>query len=169
MLPFLEAGVNTKSFIPNAEEIHKEWLPVLELATIEVFETMLACPLTASAETSTDTLNVTAMVGLAGMLCGVMSVRCQQKAAALMASKMLGVELEKVDHEIADALGEICNMIAGNFKNKISGLGDGCMLSPPSVITGDDYTVHSQPESPTMEVSLLFESMPLAISLHIHS
>jgi hypothetical protein len=77
-----------------------------------------------------------------------MSVRCEQKAATLMASKMLEVELEKVDHSIADALGEIRNMVTGNFKNKISGLGDGCMLSPPSVITGDDYTVHSQPETP---------------------
>ncbi|MGB7822766.1 MAG: chemotaxis protein CheX [Candidatus Sulfotelmatobacter sp.] len=161
--------MNPKNLIPGAEDLHKDWLPVLDLATREVFETMLASQLTTPASTSTDSLNVTAMVRLAGMLCGVMSVRCQQKAAALMASKMLGVELEKVDHEIADALGEICNMIAGNFKNKISGLGDGCMLSPPSVITGDDYTVHSQPESPTMEVSLLFESMPLAISLHIHS
>ena len=82
---------------------------------------------------------------------------------------MLGADLDKVGPEIAEALGEICNMVAGNFKNKIAGLGDGCMLSPPSVITGDDYTVHSQPEAPTMEVSLLFETTPLVISLHIHS
>ncbi|MGB8731217.1 MAG: chemotaxis protein CheX, partial [Candidatus Sulfotelmatobacter sp.] len=62
-----------------------------------------------------------------------------------------------------------CNMVAGNFKNKISGLGDGCMLSPPSVITGDDYTIHSQPEAPTVEVSLLLDEMPLVISLHVHN
>ncbi|MFZ0290591.1 MAG: chemotaxis protein CheX [Candidatus Sulfotelmatobacter sp.] len=86
-----------------------------------------------------------------------------------MASKMLGVDLDKVGPEIADALGEICNMVAGNFKNKIAGLGDGCMLSPPSVITGDDYTVHPQPETPALEVRLLFETMLLVISLHIHS
>lgn len=160
--------MNTKNLIPGAEDIQKEWLPVLELATKEVFETMLACSLTTTAA-STDALNVTAMVGLAGKLCGVMSVRCEQKAAALMASKMLGVDLDKVGPDIADALGEICSMVAGNFKNKISGLGDGCMLSPPSVITGDDYTVHSQPETPTMEVSMLFETMPLIITLHVHS
>jgi len=43
------------------------------------------------------------------------------------------------------------------------------MLSPPSVITGDDYTVHSQPEAPTLEVSLRLEEMPLVISLHVHN
>jgi chemotaxis protein CheX len=103
------------------------------------------------------------------MLCGVMSVRCRREAAALMASKMLGVEIDNVGPDISDALGEICNMVAGNFKNKIAGLGDGCMLSPPSVITGDDYTVHSQPEAPTLEVSLRLEEMPLVISLHVHN
>jgi len=46
-----------------------------------------------------------------------------------------GVEAEKVGPEISDALGEVCNMIAGNFKNKISGLSEGCMLSVPTVIT----------------------------------
>jgi chemotaxis protein CheX len=87
-----------------------------------------------------------------------------------MASKMLGIELSKIGRpEIADALGEVCNMAAGNFKNKISGLGDGCMLSPPSVITGDDYNIHSMAESPSLEISLLFESMPIQVCLQIHS
>jgi chemotaxis protein CheX len=113
--------------------------------------------------------NITSMVGLAGRLCGVLSVRCQEKAAALMASKMLGVELDKVGPEIADALGEVCNMVAGNFKNKISGMGDGCMLSPPSVIMGNDYSVHSTADTPSLEVGLMFENMPLLVSLQIHS
>jgi chemotaxis protein CheX len=99
----------------------------------------------------------------------VLSVRCDGKAAALMASKMLGVELDKVGPEMPDALGEVCNMIAGNFKNKITGLADGCMLSPPTVITGSDYTLHSHANSPAFEVRLLFESMPLIISLLIQT
>ena len=61
-----------------------------------------------------------------------------------MASKMLGVDLDKVGAEMSDALGEVCNMVAGNFKNKIAGLAEGCMLSPPTVITGNDYSLHSR-------------------------
>jgi CheY-specific phosphatase CheX len=59
-------------------------------------------------------------------------------------------------------------MVAGNFKNKIAGLAEGCMLSPPTVITGSDYTLHSQADSP-IEVRLLFENMPIIISLAVHS
>lgn len=150
---------------------HRDWIPMLELATQEVFELMLGCQLVKPATPVTAApVNITGMVGLAGLLCGVLSIGCDEKAAALMASKMLGIELDKVSRsDIADALGEVCNMAAGNFKNKISGLGDGCMLSPPSVITGNDYNIHSMAETPSLETSLVFESMPLTICLQIHS
>jgi CheY-specific phosphatase CheX len=58
-------------------------------------------------------------------------------------------------------------MVAGNFKNKIAGLGDGCMLSPPTVITGNDYRMYGSSDAPTLELRLLFEGMPLVISLRI--
>jgi chemotaxis protein CheX len=112
---------------------------------------------------------VTSMIGLAGELCGVITVRCHQKTAALMASKMLGLPLEKVGPDFADAVGEVCNMVAGNFKNKITGLSDGCMLSPPSVITGSNYSLHSLADSPGLQVRTLFEHMPIVITLQIHS
>ena len=115
---------------------HQDWVPVLEVAPREVFELMLGCKPAVPAAELESSLNVTSMVGMAGKLCGLLSLRCDGKSATLMASKMLGVEPDKVGGEISDALGEICNTVAGNFKNKIPGLGDGCMLSPPTVITG---------------------------------
>ncbi len=138
---------------------HGSWTPLLDTAAREVFELMLGCQLTMPATAEEANLVVTAMVGLAGQLCGVLSVRCDEKGAALMTSKMLGVALDKVGPEVADALGEICNMVAGNFKNKIAGLAEGCMLSPPTVITGSDYDLHSMADSPAVEVRMLFESM----------
>jgi chemotaxis protein CheX len=151
---------------------HESWLPLLETAAREVFELMLSCQLSLrpAAETTPDVPpEVTAMVGLAGQLCGVLSVRCDGKAAALMTSKMLGVPLDKAGAEVADALGEIANMVAGNFKNKIAGLSEGCMLSPPTVVTGSDYNLQSIADSPALELRMRFETMPIVISLQIHS
>jgi chemotaxis protein CheX len=148
---------------------HENWIPLIDTAAREVFELMLSSQLTLPTDSQEKPLDVTAMVGLAGQLCGVLSVRCTGKAAAMMASKMLGMDLDKVGPEISDALGEVCNMIAGNFKNKVSGLSEGCMLSPPTVVTGSDYSLHSMSDSPGLEVRLLFEGMPLNISLQIHS
>ncbi len=152
-----------------AHGAHADWIPLLETATREVFELMLGSHLTLPSTYEEAGHDVTAMVGLAGQLCGVLSVRCGGKAAALMTSKMLGVDLDKVGADVSDALGEVCNMVAGNFKNKIAGLAEGCMLSPPTVVTGSDYTLHSLAESPGLEISLLFERMPMVVTLQIHS
>lgn len=146
------------------------WAPLLELALREVFELMLGSQLTLPANNEEPMpREVTAMVGLAGKLCGLVGVHCSGKCAALMTSKMLGVPLDKVGADMSDAMGEISNMVAGNFKNKISGLGDGCMLSPPTVITGTDYSMYSLADSPALEVRVMFENMLIVISLQIHS
>ena len=157
-----------KSGAQGSKNSPENWAALLELATREVFELMLACQLTVPASADESPLDVTAMVGLAGQLCGVLSVRCSGKAAAFMTSKMLGVPLDKVGSEVTDALGEVCNMVAGNFKNKIPGLAEGCMLSPPTVITGSDYTLRSQADSPALQIGLLLEGLLIVISLQVH-
>jgi len=146
---------------------HENWAPLLEVAVREVFELMLGCHLTEWSLEHDTAMDITAMVGLAGQMCGLVSLRCEQKSAVLMGSKMLGLEPGNVGAEMADALGEVCNMVAGNFKNKISGMGDGCMLSVPTVITGTDYRLYSNADSPGIEVRLLFEGKLILVSLQI--
>jgi chemotaxis protein CheX len=145
------------------------WLPTLQLAMQEVFELMLACPLEIPPEPPPEEgLDITAMVGLAGQLCGILTVRCSAKSAGRMASRMLGIDAEKAGLEMWDAVGEICNMVAGNFKNKITGLGDGCMLSVPTVITGTEYSLHSMVND-EMHAILLFEGEPVMLALEVHN
>ncbi|MFZ0797052.1 MAG: hypothetical protein WCA13_17785 [Terriglobales bacterium] len=58
---------------------HDNWIPLLEMSAREVFELMLSCQLTVPATAEESNKDVTAMVGLAGQLCGVLSVRCNGK------------------------------------------------------------------------------------------
>jgi chemotaxis protein CheX len=160
--------MKSASAASTATGSHENWIPLIEVAAKEVFELMLGCQLALAANPERTSLDITAMVGLTGQLCGMLSVACDRKAAALMTSKMLGVELEKVGPEVSDALGEVCNMVAGNFKNKIAGLAGGCMLSPPTVVSGGDYSLHSMADAPALEVKMLFEGLPMVIALQIN-
>ena len=112
-------------------------------------------------------LEWTAMVGLTGELRGVVMVSCDEISATRIASKMLGVPLQGPNEQTADALGEICNMIAGNFKHKLSGLSKRCALSPPTVVTGTDYRVHRQTSGSlqSLSVTFTFEGTPIYVSL----
>ena len=160
--------MNTATEFPVTDE-HKEWIPLLELATREVFQMMLESDLKPMEAQTESSMDVTSMVGLAGRLCGMLSVRCTQKLGALIASKMLGTDPDSTGPEVADACGEVANMVAGNFKNKISGLNDGCMLSVPTVVTGSDYNLRSLADYPALEVRLQLEGMPIVVALEIHS
>lgn len=154
----------------DAGEDCQSWVPVLELATREVFALMLQSSLAdASQLFDENELAITAIVGLAGCVSGAVSLRCSPASAALMAAKMLGVSSVEAAPEVQDAVGEVCNMIAGNFKNKIAGMGDGCLLSVPTVITGTDYNLHSLACFPRIEIHLYFADLPLIVSLTVHS
>jgi chemotaxis protein CheX len=161
--------MNSATKSPTAERSHQDWVPIMELATREVFEMMLGCQLEGPTMAENGSFDITAMVGLAGKVCGVLTFSCGGKSAALMASKMLRVTVGEGSREVLDALGEICNMIAGNFKNKVAGLGEGCMLSVPTVITGKNYSMHSLRDSATLEIRLQFESLPIVVSLRTHT
>jgi chemotaxis protein CheX len=145
------------------------WHSTLQLAVEEVFDLMLGSVLEGPPQPPAgEGLEITAMVGMAGQLCGVLSVCCSTRTAVRMASRMLGIEPEKCGSELWDALAEISNMVAGNFKNKIAGLGDGCMLSVPTVIRGEDYHLRSLGNE-QIRVELRFQAEPLVVTLDIHN
>jgi len=152
-----------------ARSQQENWLPILELAVEEVFEIMLGCRLKAAAQ-SEPQLNreFTAMVGLAGALCGIVMVCCDAKTAGQVAKSMLGDTADSQE-QVADALGEICNMIAGNFKNKLAGTDERCMLRVPTVVSCGEYRRHSMADGSSGETVLVFEGAPVAVCLQLQS
>jgi len=161
--------MNTSRSETDAASRREYWPPLLELSAQEVFGLMLGERLDAAPEPAPEnSLDVTSMVGFAGSLCGLLTLRCSSKSAALMARKMLGTDGAGAKSQMEDAVGEVCNMVAGNFKNKISGIGDGCKLSVPTVITGSNYSLCTLANDYTMEISLLFHGSPIVISLQLN-
>jgi chemotaxis protein CheX len=145
------------------------WTPLLELSAQEVFGLMLGDKLESASEPAVvESLDVTSMVGLAGSLCGLLTLRCSSHSAALMATKMLGADAASAKGQMEDAVGEVCNMVAGNFKNKLSGIADSCKLSVPTVITGSNYNLCTLANDCTMEVNVLFHGSPVVILLQLN-
>ena len=159
------AGKLSRSLRSKAEarvQPSGDWVPLLEAAACEVFEIMLGTRLERPvAEQPPPVTGLTAMIGLAGLLCGILSIRCESDCATRMAATMLGPEANGQDDNLCDALGEICNMVAGTFKAKVAGLEDGCALSVPSVIRGADYHLYPLTHGERLEVCLSFNGAPL--------
>ncbi|MGA8540350.1 MAG: chemotaxis protein CheX [Terriglobales bacterium] len=145
----------------------ENFLPILEHATQEVFAIMLGCQIKSAGPSEQKVVGgITAIVGLAGALCGVVTVCCALQTAGQIAHGMLGDTADS-EGQVVDALGEICNMIAGNFKNKLAGTDERCMLSVPSVISGAEYKFHSLVDGSSVQTVALFEDEPVIIRLQL--
>lgn len=130
----------------------------LTSSVLEVFEMMLGVPsealrLCASDDSVSGAESVTAVVGFGGILSGACVISCDESSARQIAARMTGMEYEALDDVVKDAVGEICNMVAGAWKSKVPELAASCGLSVPAVISGRDYNLHMQsPEFSLVQV-----------------
>ena len=160
---------HSNSQVSSSVHPHRAWDKHMEDSTAEVFEMMVGVPITLMADAgSTPEGDISGMIGLAGSLCGVLSIRCTQVAAGKIAYRMLGGSDDSAS-SMRDALGEICNMVAGNLKTKIPGLADSCMLSVPTVVSGENYELYTMVDGERFQIAMNFEEHPIWITLSLHN
>src|SRR5579872_6767356 len=117
-------------------------------STAEVFATMLGLEIEPAPEhvDATDPAvsdGVLTFIGLAGPWTGAGTISCSAEFACQLCAQFLMVEAPSVNEEVLDAMGELTNMIIGNFKTMIEEhLGPLC-LSIPTVIYGRNFTSRS--------------------------
>ena len=156
--------------VQAASAVHQHWQGILECAAQEVFQMMAGADVTLRpASDEPPKGEQTAIVGMAGALCGMSFVQCSTQTAAKLASVMLDGDRATNSGMIADALGELCNMIAGNFKAKIATLEDRCMLSVPTMISGDDYLLRTLQPSEYLRAAFNYEGGVIWVLLTIHT
>jgi chemotaxis protein CheX len=118
---------------------------VLEV-TREVFDTMVfqeAKPGTPRPGVAGEPrADVVATVALTGPSNAVITIYGSIEVAKSIAASMLGMEAAEIDHEFADAIGEMANMIAGAFRNRMTALGGQWAISLPTVTVGQRIFTH---------------------------
>ncbi|RLB11623.1 MAG: hypothetical protein DRG39_03805 [Deltaproteobacteria bacterium] len=88
--------------------------------------------------------DVTGIIGLSNeQIKGSMAISLPEDMGKIVVANMLAVEPDDIsDEELKDGLGEITNMVAGDFNNRMGSI---FKLSLPSVITGKRHVVSLTP------------------------
>jgi chemotaxis protein CheX len=153
------------------------WWELLRDATVEVFSMMVGVSLVLPEIPDGSAINlnpadsvflaqVTGMVGIAGTVRAILSLRCSEQTAIKIAARMLAIPEQEASQQKGDAIGEICNMIAGHFKHVI-GISGECTLSVPTVVIGAHYAVHCLEIGERLEFPASFEGETIAVTLDI--
>jgi chemotaxis protein CheX len=121
---------------------------------------------TAGSGATGEVFGRTAIVGFSGAMRGSCEIRMDSLAAHAVCSAMIGDVSVDEDESIDDAVGELCNMLAGGWKNRVPTLSSSCALSPPTVISGRAYKVHMSSPSTKFSRSYQFDVHALHLTLH---
>jgi chemotaxis protein CheX len=138
----------------------------LDSSVMEVFQTMLGADCHLTAETAADEPEtITAVVGFGGLLSGACVFRSAGSAALDIAARLTGMEFPEIDDTVKDAIGEVCNMLAGAWKGRVPDLSANCGLSIPAVITGSNYNIHVQAPEFRLHHTYRFDRTIFAVTI----
>ncbi|MFT4512892.1 MAG: chemotaxis protein CheX [Planctomycetota bacterium] len=132
-----------------AKTLEPHLVESLRKSAWEILETMVFLTPTSvepiAEESSTFNDAVIGLLGFTGTKSGTFAVRTSEDLASLMAAKMMMMETSELSgfEEIADAFGEIVNMLAGGFKNDWVANGNQMELSVPHVIRKGSVKINS--------------------------
>ncbi|MGD0518751.1 MAG: chemotaxis protein CheX [Thermoguttaceae bacterium] len=82
---------------------------------------------------------ISGIIGLSGKAKGMVVLSLSREAALSVAGIMLDSQPQEINSDVADAVGELTNMIAGAAKAKLDHLE--MNLSLPTVITGKTHCI----------------------------
>ena len=113
--------------------------------TEEIFSTMIFMDLSADPPLAEGKqvlgCHVSAMIGLTGGFSAMLGIHCPEAVGLGITGAMLGMEIEEIDADVKDALGEIANMLAGGLKERFSSEDIPLELAIPTAISGKSYTI----------------------------
>ena len=119
--------------------------------TEEIFSTMIFMEVTAEEPFKRDKqalgCHVSAMIGLTGGFSAMLAIHCPEAVGLAISGAMLGMEIEEIDADVKDALGEIANMVAGGLKQRFADEDIALELAIPTAISGKSYTIASPTRS----------------------
>lgn len=138
----------------------------------KVFSTMLGLSLKSGSPSEEQIRalrkgGVISLVGFAGSWRGCGSIRCSGRLACFLSEKLLLTHFDHVNDEVLDAMGEIANMIIGNFKDDASYKLGPIGLSTPTVIYGNNFETRNWNGEDSITVLLDCEGELLEVSVSL--
>ena len=108
-----------------------------------VFRTMLNCELERKSlslkDNTSPTYEVTGVIGLTGKASGAVVLSLSRSVSFKVVETLLDVEVNEINADVVDALGELTNMVAGGAKAELSNYE--MSLRMPSMITGRNHAI----------------------------
>lgn len=141
------------------------------IAVKNVFKTMFGVEIVmgkpALKTTKLSSAEITGMIGFTGDKRGNFSLAFTVPTATFMYRTMVGETITTVTSELVDAIGEITNIISGQFRVEIEKLGYKLNAALPTVVVGQNVEINFITKVPVITLPFSFEAEGLKGSLFL--
>lgn len=130
-------------------------------ATINVLETMafVKCKAEKPYLKKDDVAkgDVTGVIGITGESNGTIAVTFEEVTILKIVSNMFGEEMKELNNEVADAVGELTNMISGQARRELEENGKVFEAAIPSVVSGKNHQITHYTDGPKIAIPFITE------------
>lgn len=117
-----------------------------------------------------STMDFTGVVGLAGDGAkGSFAVSFSQSCIERIVRNMLGDEIEDMEQDMRDAVGELANMISGGARAELEQKGHSFDMAVPTLIAGKGHRIFQLTDMPVLVVPFNTEAGPFTVEVCLQS
>ena len=103
--------------------------------------------------------DITGIIGLTGHSEGSLAVSFSEECALKVVENMIGEKYEELNEEVADAVGELTNMISGDARSQLQKAGFDFTAAIPTVVRGKNHSIrHVSPGGTTLMIPFTTDS-----------
>lgn len=111
--------------------------------------------------------DVSGIIGLTGSATGSMALSFSENAIFKIVSNMLGEEMNEVNGDITDAVGEITNMVSGAARKELESIGLNISAAIPTVVAGKEHSIKHVLGGPSIIIPFEIEEGPFVVDICI--
>lgn len=113
--------------------------------------------------------DVSGLIGITGETNGTIAVTFDSGSILQIVSSMFGEDVTELNSEVADAVGELTNMISGQARRKLEEEGKLFEAAIPSVVTGANHEITHITEGPIVAIPFHTEGGSFTIEICLES
>ena len=109
-------------------------------------------------------------IGFSGRAIGAASLRLTQPTSVEIAARVLQMPAAELNDPLVidDVIGELSNMVVGNFKSNLCDAGLKCKLSPPVLTRTEDFELQKPDGALAARIGFHAPDLDLFVDLHVN-
>lgn len=113
--------------------------------------------------------DISGIIGLTGAKRGAIVLSFSSPAACVIIGSMLGEEFTEINKDIADAVGELTNMISGDARRRLAEIGLNFEAGIPTIISGAGHLIESITNGPVIAIPFTVDGHSFVVEASFES